>query len=264
MRMISSLPALAAGALLLVGCGGPAAPTTTQPPATTQAPAAPTESAAPSTQAPANGTDSAVQDFIDKVSAAKMTTYTMDMAMTTQVEGTSLELSTSGTFDNTDPANPASHLKMKVSGMDMEMISVGGDYFMKMAMTGDQWIKMDAASAQEMTGSAAPDFTTWAETTKDAIEGVEVVGEESIGGVTATHYRLTMTPAAVADLGVEETGLEGATFGYDVWVDAEGFTRKFDVSVTGGSIPMEMTSTLDNFNKPVDIKAPKNWVESPS
>jgi len=261
MRMISSLTAVAAGALLLVGCGGPTAPTPTQSPSS-QATTAPSESAAPSTDpAPA---DDSVDAFVDLVSSAAMTTYTMDMAMSTKVQGTPMEVSTSGAFDVTDPAQPRSHLTMNVSGLEMEMISVDGEYFMKMDMTGDQWMKMDAESAQQMTGSAAPDFSNWAEQARDTIESVEVVGEEPVDGVPATHYRLVMTPDAMADFGVDEAGVADATIGYDVWVDADGFTRKFDVSLTGGEMPMEMSATLDDFNEPVDIEAPKDWVEAPS
>lgn len=268
MRMISSLPALAAGALLLAGCGAPAAapsqPPATQAPAGPAGSAAPTPSAASSTEAPAGGGGSSVQDFLDLVSKAKMTTYTMDMSMTTTMDGSALEMTTSGAFDNTDPDKPASHLTMNVSGLEMEMIIVGGDYFLKMAMTGDQWMKMDAESARQMTGSAAPDFSTWADENGDTVKDVEVVGQETIGGVGTTHYRLTMTPEAVEEFGVDDDALEGATLGYDMWVDGDGFTRKFDVAITGGSVPVTMTATLDDFNEPVDIKAPKKWTEMPS
>jgi len=263
MRMIRPLAAVAAGALLLAGCGGPTAADPTQPTATTAAPAAPSESAPPTTgpDAPA---DESVDAFIDLVSTAKMTTYTMDMAMTTEVQGTPMELSSAGTFDTTDPAKPRSHLTMNVSGLEMEMITVDGDYFMKMGMTGDQWMKMDAESAQDMAGSAAPDFSTWAESARDTIEAVELVGDDTVGGVAVKHYRLTMTPDAMADFGVEDSDLADATLGYDVWVDAEGFTRQFDVALAGGEMPMDMMATLDNFNEPVDIQAPKDWVEAPS
>ncbi|MEN0072169.1 MAG: hypothetical protein AAGC63_14415 [Propionicimonas sp.] len=257
MRMISPLAAAFAGALLLAGCGAPTVPAPTESPT---AAASPTESAPPSTA----GTDASIDAFVDLVAGAEMTTYTMDMVMSSEVEGTPMEVTSSGEFDTTDPAQPSSHLTMTVGGMELEMITVAGDYFLKMALTGDQWMKMDAATAQEMTGAAGPDLTNWAEQSRDSIESIELVGDDTLDGVAVQHYRLTMKPEALADLGVDESGETGAVVGYDVWVDADGFTRRFDAVVTGGSMPMELSATLGDFNEPVDITAPQDWIEAPA
>lgn len=76
-----------------------------------------------------------------------MKTYTMEMEMSTAVEGAPMEMTMTGSFDGSDAATPRSHLKMNVSGMEIEMIMVEGDAFMKMALLGEDWIKMDPEDA---------------------------------------------------------------------------------------------------------------------
>ncbi|MCW5952879.1 MAG: hypothetical protein KIT69_11540, partial [Propionibacteriaceae bacterium] len=148
MRIIGAIAAGTVGIALLTGCGTPApAPSDPVAPPPVSEPA-PTPSE--TTTAPSGGSEISIDDFLQRVSGAEMKTYTMDMDMSTSIEGTPMTITSSGSFDNSDPANPRTHMKMDVAGMEMEMIVVDGEAYLKMAMLGDQWMKMDPEDAAEL------------------------------------------------------------------------------------------------------------------
>lgn len=263
MRIIGAFAAATVGLALLAGCGTPA-PTpsapTTAPPASEPAPA-PSETA--TTPAPAEPGEVSIDDFLQRVSGAVMKSYTVEMQISTTVEGTPMEMATTGSFDNSDPADQRSQMKMDIAGMEIEMILVGGDAFLKMAMLGDQWMKMDPKDAAELAGSSGPDVGQWTKDYAKNVEKVELVGDDTVGGVAVTQYRLTLKPESLGDLGMQDAGIEATDVAFDVWIDGEGFTRKFVMDMKG-DVPVAMTAILDNINEPVTIEAPKDWVEMPS
>jgi hypothetical protein len=246
MRITGSIAAATFAIALLAGCGSPAPSAPSGPGSSapaTQPTASPTEVApapAETSAAPGGGSELSADDFLKRVSGAAMKTYTMDMEMSTSIEGAPMTITTSGSFDSSDAASPRSHMKMNISGMEVEMIVVDGDAFMKMAMLGDQWMKMDPKDAAEMAGTSGPDIGRWTE-----------------------DYRLTLKPEALGDLGMKDAGFEATGVVFDVWIDGDGFTRKFAMDMSG-DLPTAMTATLDDINEPVTIEAPKDWVEMPS
>ena len=268
MRITGSIAAATFAIALLAGCGSPAPSAPSGPGSSapaTQPTASPTEVApapAETSAAPGGGSELSADDFLKRVSGAAMKTYTMDMEMSTSIEGAPMTITTSGSFDSSDAASPRSHMKMNISGMEVEMIVVDGDAFMKMAMLGDQWMKMDPKDAAEMAGTSGPDIGRWTEDYAKNVEKVELVGEEDLNGVAVTRYRLTLKPEALGDLGMKDAGFEATGVVFDVWIDGEGFTRKFAMDMAG-DLPATMTATLDNINEPVTIKEPKDWVEMP-
>lgn len=262
MRIIGAVAVVAAtaGITLLAGCSTPApAPSdpVIPPPASEPAPT-PSET----TAAPSGGSELSIDDFLQRVSGAEMKTYTMDMDMSTSVDDTPMAMTTSGSFDNSDPENPSSHMKMDVAGMEMEIILVDGEAYLKMAMLGDQWMRMDPKDAAEMAGTSGPDIGQWTRDYAKNVEKVELVGEDTLNGVAVTQYRLTLKAEALGDLGMEDAGIKATDVVFDVWIDGEGFTRKFVMDMKG-DVPVSLTATLDNFNEPVTIEAPKDWVEMP-
>lgn len=264
MRIIGAFAAATVGLALLAGCGTPApapsAPTTAPPPASEPVPA-PSETAA--TRVPAEPGEVSIDDFLQRVGTAEMKTYTMEMEMSTSVDGAPMEMATTGSFDNSDPANPRSHMQMDIAGMEMEMILVDGEAFLKMAMLGDQWMRMDPKDAAELAGSSGPDVGQWTKDYAKNVEKVELVGNDTVGGVAVTQYRLTLKPESLGDLGMEDAGIEATDVVFDVWIDDQGFTRKFAMDMKG-DVPVAMTAILDNINEPVTIEAPKDWIEMPS
>lgn len=258
MRTFRTLAAAAAGAVLLAGCGAPAPTTQTPPPASEQPPAGSQTPAAPTSP---SGAEVSVDDFLKRVSGAEMKTYTMEMEMVTEIEGSEVPIRSTGSFDNTDPETPRSHMKLQVMGMDMELIQVGDDAYLKMAALGKDWMKMDAETAAEMSSAGSPNVGQWTEDYAKNLESVELVGDEQVSGVNTSHYRLTMKPEALDDLGVGESSAAAQVL-FDVWIDADGFTRRFVVDLSG-EVTGKVDATLNDFNQPVSIEAPKDWVEMP-
>ncbi|MGC3954125.1 MAG: LppX_LprAFG lipoprotein [Propionicimonas sp.] len=257
MRILGALAAATLAATLLAGCGTPAPPVQTTPPPVSEQP--PATSPTPVTEAPPAG--AGVEEFLQRVTGVTMTTYTMKMEMVTEIEGNEMPISSTGSFDNTDPDAPRSHLTMQVMGTEMELIQVGDDAYLKMAAMGDQWMKMDAESAAELSSGGSPDLGQWTQEYAKNLESVEFVGDEQVSGVTASHYRLTMKPEALRELGVSD-GTDATQVLFEVWVDGDGFTRQFAVEVDS-SVKAKISATMDNFNQPVTIEAPKDWVEMP-
>ena len=263
MKITGSIAAATFAVALLVGCGSPAPSTPSGPASTPPSAAAPAPSPTETTSAPDGGTDVAVDEFLQRVSGVEMTSYVMDMEMSTTVEGAPMTITTSGSFDTSDSDSPNSHMQMDISGMKVEMILVDGEAFIKMALLGDQWMKMDPEDAAEMAGTSGPDIGQWTEDYAKNIEKVEKIGEEDLDGVAATHYRLTLRPEALGELGMKDAGITATGVVFDVWVDGDGFTRKFAMDMDG-DVPVAMTATLNDINEPVTIEAPEDWVEMPS
>lgn len=268
MRITGAFAATLAVALL-AGCGSPApsapsGPASSPPPAVTSAPAATDPAPSPSeTSAAPGGSELSVDDFLQRVSGAKLKTYTMDMEMSMTIEGQQVAFTTSGSFDATDPADPNSHMKMNIGGVEMEMILLDGAAFMKAAAAGDQWMKVDPKDAAEMGGTSGSEIGQWTEDYAKNVEKVELVGDEDLNGLTVTRYRLTMKPGALDNLGMEDVEITATGVVFDVWVDGDGFTRKFAMDMDG-DVPVAMTATLNDINEPVTIEAPEDWVEMPS
>ncbi len=254
------IAASAAAALtLLAGCGAPASPTTAAPPASGPA-STPAET---STTPAAPAGEVSVDEFIQRVKGAQVKTFTSVMDIATEIEGAPMEMKISGSYDISDPKKPASHLKMDVSGMAIEIIMLDGEAYLKMDLLGDQWMRTDPDTAAQMAGGGAPNLGQWAEDYGKYIQSVEKVGEDTVDGVAVTHYRLKLSPEALSELGGGSDIGEVTSIDYEVWVDADGFTRKFAVDMPGET-PVKMNATMSDINQPVSIKAPKDWVEMPS
>jgi hypothetical protein len=99
-----------------------------------------------------------------------------------------------------------------------------------------------------------------------ASKDVHKVGQESVGGVSATHYQGTFTLSdALAKLGTEERSEAQKIFGqagfdkltFNLWVDGTQLPRKINLATPPGS-KLQLDSTMDYtaFNVPVAIQAP--------
>lgn len=247
------LATVIAATLLFAGCSS-----AQSQPSASSASVAPVESA--TTTAEVTTGEISVDEFLAKVSQAKdaATTYTFEMK--TSMSGNSIV--GSGKADVSDASKPAMEINMEVSGQDLSMIVVDGDYFMK-GLMGDTWVKMPAGLAEQTTGSMPKDPGEWLSTSKKLIKKVEVTGSEQVNGVATTGYRVTMDGAALGELSGSETKATGDLI-YEVWLDDQSRVRRtlVDFGSTGVSGSTEMT--MDNFNEPVDIKAPESFTEMPS
>jgi hypothetical protein len=261
MTSLRPLAGIAAAALLLAGCSAPA---TTPAPAATTAPAASTsQSPAQSESAPASTPAVAItntDDFIAQVTAAMkgITTYTYEMKMTMgtgSFEGT-------GEADMTNPKKPNMHMVMSAGGQSFEILSVDGDYFMR-GLLGKGWTKVSETLAEQATSTSA-DPTAMLEETKKYIKSVEAAGAETVNGVNAQHFKVTMDVKALGDLSATGAKIDGDTLLYDYWLDESSRPVKvaFDMSDVS-TTPIMMEMTMGHFNEPVKISAPKKYTEMP-
>ncbi len=158
--------------------------------------------------------------------------------------------------------------------LSMEMVASGDALYMKgffAALFGgdaDGWISFPADSA-DVTPADTDAMTadTWFAMLEGVGDGVEVVGDEELDGVTTTHYTASVTleelvaadPSSASQFDLE--GLEGGDIMMDVWVDGDGFVRRaaFRVDYLGPETDgMSMTVTIDmrDLNEDIEIDVP--------
>lgn len=238
---------LGAGAslALLAGCS---APTVASAPPTTGDPAP--SASAPASSAPAGSVD----EFLSRVEAGMgaVKSYHAQMTMGTQAG----EMAMDGDVDNSVKP-PSYQMAIKVAGQQMELVVVGGKYFMK-GPAG--WMKMPESQTAQFQNL---DQFAWLRANKEAFTKVEKVGSEQVNGAAADKYAVTMDLSKVSgDAGTSGMPKSG-TVSYDAWVDADGRIVKIvsEVEVSGQKV--STNGTFSKFNEPVSIKAPEKYTEMP-
>jgi hypothetical protein len=133
---------------------------------------------------------------------------------------------------------------------------------------GKHWIRLDPASLgiTPQGGSGALDETNPGSTI-GALRGVDDVtrvGVEDVRGVATTRYRgvidvsksLAKLPQALREQLSRMQDVFGNGWKVDVWVDADGRTRKMAVDVGGSKMQMTEEFEFYDFGAPVDLTAP--------
>jgi hypothetical protein len=96
-------------------------------------------------------------------------------------------------------------------------------------------------------------------------EGVKEEGKETIRGVETTHYSAKMDPRKAIELGGSGTksaleGIQGDIVPVDVWIDADGLTRRmsygFEVKKDSMNGKMDFVIEYFDFNKTMAITPP--------
>lgn len=188
--------------------------------------------------------------------------------------------SLAGTIE-TDPDDPFAGFAEGFAGT-MEVRQIGDRAYMQFPlftlMFGAEttWVSMPADEG----GSFSEDFQAVPSDPRDVLDAyagakatIENLGEESVNGVVATHYRITYDVAALADdLSADERAeLEASgifadgVVPVDVWVTPEGHTVRMVLEIDGSTVdapPGEgfasMTVRYDLFdiNQPITIEVP--------
>ena len=162
---------------------------------------------------------------------------------------------------------------------EMEVRQIGDRAYMKFAFFGmlfgadTDWISMPA----EDGSTASSGFTTTSPSNPSEILGsfegagatIEVIGQETVNGVKATHYRAVFdTEALLATATPEERArleaqgpLPAEELPMDVWISDDGFVVRFIMEIDGSDIettPDEsferMTMRYDLFDLNGDVK----------
>ena len=162
---------------------------------------------------------------------------------------------------------------------EMEVRQIGDRTYMKFAFFGmlfgaeTEWISMPA----EDGNTASSGFTTTSPSNPSEILGsfegagatVEIMGQETVNGVQATHYRAVFdTEALLATATPEERArleaqgpLPADELPMDVWISDDGFVVRFimeidgsDIETTPGESFEQMTMRYDLFDLNGDVK----------
>lgn len=206
-------------------------------------------------------------DFLAQVKSGVEGATTSTTSMKMSISG--MEISMEGQVDyTTDPPEMAITMSMPMLGEDpMDMRIVDGFAYMNMgALTDNKFVKsaLDDPNGAlgDMTGlSDSMDPAKSLENFSAGFDKVVYVGQESVDGVDASHYQLTVDTtkigSALSELGA--TGADPSSLGlpetltYDVWLDSDSRMTKSVIEL-GDLGSMEMTAS--NWGEPVDIQAP--------
>lgn len=276
MKLLVPIATVLAGAVLLAGCTAPEPPPLPSAPVTapTSATASPSASASPSPsvteEAPPppsrlpTGTISA-DDFLKKVMAAELTSYSTDVTISGSQGGDDVAMSATADIAESDPKKLTMRMTMSMTGMELETIIVKGVAFTRTPAVGPGWYKVSTDQASSALGFGQMGvMQEWAEKARQHIKQVETTGDDVVDGEPTTHYIVTFDAKAVGAImggGSGTAKLKTDTFSYDVWLDADGRCRKFAMTLEVGDSPSTVQGTASNFGKKFDIKAPEKYSE---
>jgi hypothetical protein len=208
-----------------------------------------------------------LQNAAEKTEKSKSVAFTMNVtAQGTQVMG-------KGALSYGPPL--AMTMTMNTAGAAMESRLVGNVMYMKLPAAalpnaaGKPWVKIDLAEVAEMNGMDASQFTEQLEKCDPAKQiknllatgKLTVVGEETVDGVRAVHYKGTMlvdeylkqvnpSMRAKQKANLDKLGVKDVVT--ELWVDEKYQPRKIDLTL--GTIRTQVT--YRDFGKPVTVSAP--------
>ena len=180
----------------------------------------------------------------------------------------------------TDPDDPFAELGAAMLG-EMEFRQVGdrgymrAGFFSLMLGSETEWLSMPADDGAEFaTGfEAAPtDPHEVLGTYEGAAADVEDLGEESVNGTTATHYRITVDATGLMEELSAEERAEAEASGVlaigvlpiDLWITDGGYLVRMILEIDGTEAEsldgefetMKMSFDMFDINRPVSIEAP--------
>ncbi len=185
----------------------------------------------------------------DIAKAAKKTAGTGSFEADFTISAQGLSGKGSGVFNN--GKHPSGQLNMSVTAsgrqIPVDTVVTGDVFYMRspaFARTlsqGKQWIELDLAKLAQQRGVDLGGLLNASPTPTNALaylagtESVQKVGAETVAGVKATHYKVTVDIQRAADKAtasvrtslksvIAQSGLKKLPV--DVWVDANGYIRK--------------------------------------
>jgi hypothetical protein len=211
--------------------------------------------------------------------AAESSRFTMDMAF--DVEGEPITLAVDGVMSG-DGKNGELTVSLPIVGTIEERI-VDGVIYMNLGsfpgapaeLDGKQWVKLDPEQLKQQGGMFG-DLADQAEANSpnqglEYLQGlsgdVEKVGEETVDGQPATHYRASIDYTKVLDKLPNASDEVRDALGNlgnvpaDVWIDGEDRVVKMHLTMDAsgfgaGAGTAEVSMKLSDFGVPVDVQAP--------
>jgi hypothetical protein len=126
-------------------------------------------------------------------------------------------------------------------------LKLGGDFFGSIAPAGKSWARLDfGGSSESPFGNTEPSTPkSGLDLLKDLTGGVETIGDDTVAGRHATHYRGSIDSAKIP--GGDDTPV-------DVWIDDADRVVKMHLSM--GSFGAELAWEVTEFGVPVEVPAP--------
>ena len=240
-KLALPLVVLVAITLLVIACGGPTA--------------TPVPTATP-TPPPAVEILKAASVAMEEVDSVHID-MTMQMTMTTQGMTLQIPMTLVGDMQNPDRFKGTLAMEMMNQSIRADMVVISPTTYISESTTGE-W---QTTTAEEAGIPVNPSSISGVN--PDDVEGLALVGEETIDGRPA--YHLTGTVKA-APLGLQESlGASGdVNLKADYWIDKENSymlksTVSGDIAITGeveANVNLSMLMLFTNYNAPVTIEAP--------
>jgi hypothetical protein len=128
---------------------------------------------------------------------------------------------------------------------------------------GHHWLAVTVPGASAQAAIGGQDPSAYFKLLADP-EDVRAVGDEDVNGATTTHYRVTLDPQRLADLGAKALGTTlppGAAdqlkdLHMDVWLDSDNRPRRMVMKLQQDGAGFSMTCNMLDYDGPVTVTEP--------
>jgi LppX/LprAFG-like lipoprotein len=152
----------------------------------------------------------------------------------------------------------AAHFTMSLAGVGegIEAIVLNSVMYLKLPMLSSSkpWLKTDLNSGP-MAVMRSLNTTSMLNGLKGAL-ALKPLGQETVNGVSATHYTVTVNAAkALKAQGIPSSSVGGTVpkqLSYDLWVSSDDLVRKISMSLSSFSVNLNFS----HYGKPVTVTAP--------
>jgi hypothetical protein len=224
------------------------------------------------------GSDSASKEDIAQASAKTARAGSLEADF--DISGRGLTGNGSGVFNTGKARTGQLTMKVTSNGREVPVDSIVSDdvlymrspVFAQVLSQGKEWIKLDLAKLAQQRGvdlSSLLDASPTPATALAYLQGardVRKVGSNTVQGVKANHYEVTVDLQKAADraTGSERETLKRVisqsklkTLPLDVWIDENGYIRRMSYEERAGQQQAaQVTMELHDFGAPVSIKPP--------
>jgi hypothetical protein len=198
-----------------------------------------------------------------------------------KIAGAGISGSGTGVFNTGESRSGQLSMKVRVRGLAVPIDSVitgnvlymRSSLFSQLGLSGNkQWVKIDLAQLAQQRGIDLSSLASANPTPTSALAylrgagHVERVGTDSVQGVSTTHYKVTVDlerAAAKASPGTRRSLRRVVELGgvkklpVDVWIDGDGFLRKFEYAQPAGNgRKVHLTMELHDFGRPITVRPP--------
>lgn len=220
-----------------------------------------TSTAPVATASPVAAGDAVSSDRMRQILTSAYTaidTAHMQLTMDTAAAGKSFRIT--GQADmKMSPVQMAMTMQMGSYAIDARALD--GTMYMKSPafQVGDKWVEMTAKDLGAMGSGLSSSLTNplaMVDEMAGYVSGGKVIGTETVGGASATHYEMTVDMKSLSQkLGLPASALAQVPASADenIWVDGQG--RLVKTTVVVGSAET-VTVLLSDFGKSVDVQAP--------